>query len=47
MATAVHIRPARPADGDAIVALILPIQQQEFGIAVDSRFYAWRPGGSA
>lgn len=34
MATAVHIRPARAADGDAIVALILPIQQQEFGIAV-------------
>ncbi len=28
------IRPARPADADAIAALILPIQQQEFGIPI-------------
>lgn len=32
--TVVQIRPARPADADAIAALILPIQQQEFGIPI-------------
>jgi gamma-glutamylaminecyclotransferase len=29
-----QIRPARPDDADAIAALILPIQQQEFGIPI-------------